>query len=107
MTETIPQINGITGEARVAFVKIYKQIRAANPRADGNQIAKAAIGFLTNKMGYRVYENRLISPREQQVLVARAQAAQQRAQTQHRPAAKKRPAFGSGMPIYAMGKRIL
>jgi|SRR5208282_60724 len=103
--ETIPQINGIAGEARVAFVKIYKQIRAANPRADGNQIAKAAIGYLTQKLGYRVYQGRLVSPREQNVLVARAQAAQ-RAQTQH--PAKKRPAFGSGGPgIYAMGKRLL
>lgn len=107
MTETIPQIQGIAGEARVTFVKLYKQIRAANPRADGNQISKAVIGYMTQKLGYRVYQNRLISPREQQVLVAKAQAAQ-RAQTQHRPPAKKRPAFGSGGPgIYAMGRRIL
>jgi len=109
MTETIPQIPGITGEARVIFVKLYKQIRVANPRADQNQISRAVLGYMTQKLGYRVYQGRLISPREQQVLVAKAQAAQQRAQraqTQHRPAVKKRP-FAGGQAIYAMGRRIL
>jgi len=104
MTETIPPINGISGEARVVYVKLYKQVRAANPRSDQNQIAKAVIGYMTQKLGYRVYQGRLISPREQQVLVAKAQAAQRK---QTPPPAKKRPAFGSGTPIYAMGKRIL
>jgi len=106
MTETIPQIQGISGEARVAFVKLYKQVRSANPRADGNQISKAVIGYMTQKLGYRVYQGRLVSPREQNILIAKAQA-QQRAQTQHRPPTKKGSSFGSGTPIYAMGKRIL
>jgi hypothetical protein len=106
MTETIPQVNGIAGEARVAFVKLYKQVRAANPRADQNQISKAVIGYMQQKLGYRVYQGRLVSPREQQVLISRAQAAQ-RKQNPPRPAAKKGSSFGSGTPIYAFGKRIL
>ncbi len=103
---TPPKLNA-SPAAQSAFNAIYNKIARANPGANPQAIGQAAIKYLANQ-GYRSVNGKIVTPGEAAAYIRQAQAAQQRAQTQHRPPAKKRPAFGSGGPgIYAMGKRIL
>lgn len=102
---TPPKLNA-SPAAQAAFNAIYNKIARANPGASQAAISQAAMKYLANQ-GYRSLNGKIITPGEAAAYAQRAQTAQQRAQTQHRPAAKKRPAFGSGTAVYAMGKRIL
>jgi CRISPR/Cas system CSM-associated protein Csm2 small subunit len=56
---TVPQIPGITGQARNLFVRLYRQIIKSNPQAsrNPNTVARVVIQQMATNYGYRIVRN--------------------------------------------------
>lgn len=89
---------------------VYRQmavaLRKKYPTAKPEQIQQAIFQEM-GRAGFKVYNGTVYSPAEIQKLAAQQRIKQtvQRNQNPPRPAHKRE--FGSGTPIYAMGRRIL
>ena len=98
-----PKLNA-SPAAQSGFNAIYNKIAKANPGASQQAIAQAALKYLANQ-GYRSVNGKIVTAGEAAAYVQRAQAAQQRAQTQHRPPIKKKTQ-GSGYQLTVLGKPV-